>query len=152
MRLTFVKLGKVVFEEIQILVDMYEQRLTGFATIQTSILKDSSSGNSPSTLTAPLKKLLDQADYVVGLHEHGGQWSSPEFAQKIKKWQGDPAIKHLCFLVGGPFGWGPDIESQIDVKWSLSSCTLQGDIAWLVLWEQMYRASAILKGSSYHHG
>lgn len=151
MRLTLIKLGKVVFGEIQSLADMYEKRLQGFASMQVSLLKDSSSREAPSILTPSLKKILDQCDMIVGLHERGAQWSSLEFAQKIKTWKADPGIKHLCFLVGGPFGWGDEIEALVDLKWSLSPCTLQGDLAWLVLWEQLYRASSILKGSSYHH-
>lgn len=152
MRLTVIKLGKIVFSEIESMAEMYEERLSGFATVQTHVLKDPSAGNTPSFLTPPLKKILDQTDFIVGLHERGLVWTSEQFSTKLKKWVDDSAIKNLCFLVGGPFGWGQEIESLIDVKWSLSGCTLQGDVAWLVLWEQLYRATAIIKGSSYHHG
>ena len=151
MRIHVIKIGKPVFGQADELAEMYRTRLGPFATIDLSYVKDTGSPGVPSVLSPALEKILKTCDVVVGLHEKGSSWSSLEFANKLRGWMDNPGVKSLAFLVGGPFGWDASVEARVKAKWCLSPCTLQGDVAWIVLWEQLYRASTILRGMPYHH-
>jgi 23S rRNA (pseudouridine1915-N3)-methyltransferase len=54
-------------------------------------------------------------------------------------------------VVGDSHGLSQDVRDAADFTWALSPLTLQGDLAWLVLWEQVYRAVTLNKGIPYHH-
>jgi 23S rRNA (pseudouridine1915-N3)-methyltransferase len=54
-------------------------------------------------------------------------------------------------MVGGPFGFPDAIRELSKESWSLASGVYPSDFAWLMLWEQLYRSSAINNGISYHH-
>jgi 23S rRNA (pseudouridine1915-N3)-methyltransferase len=56
----------------------------------------------------------------------------------------------LAFIIGGAFGLSKNLVEQCDETWSLSKLTLPHRMAYLVLCEQIYRASQILQGSKYH--
>ena len=67
---------------------------------------------------------------------------------KIEKWL--EASKDLCFLVGGPEGLSDEFKQRADLLLSLSSLTLNHEIALLVLMEALYRSLTILKKIPYH--
>jgi 23S rRNA (pseudouridine1915-N3)-methyltransferase len=56
----------------------------------------------------------------------------------------------LCFVVGGPFGFGPQVEG-IDHRLSLGDMTLPHQLARVVLLEQLYRGHKILAREPYHY-
>ena len=56
----------------------------------------------------------------------------------------------LCFVVGGPFGLGPQVDG-IDHRLSLGDMTLPHQLARVVLLEQLYRGHKILAGEPYHY-
>jgi 23S rRNA (pseudouridine1915-N3)-methyltransferase len=62
-----------------------------------------------------------------------------------------PRIKTVTFLVGPPYGFDDATRKVASVTWSLSDLTVPSDFAWLLVWEQIYRAMTILKGMPYHH-
>ncbi len=58
--------------------------------------------------------------------------------------------RDLCFVVGGPFGLGVELE-RVDHTLSLGSITLPHQLARVVLLEQIYRGHKILAGEPYHY-
>ena len=54
------------------------------------------------------------------------------------------------FLVGGSDGHSDEVRAKADRVLSLSSLTLQHELALVVLLEQLYRGYAILRGLPYH--
>ncbi len=59
--------------------------------------------------------------------------------------------KSACFVIGGAFGFAPEVYARADAKISLSQFTFPHDLARLILSEQLYRAFTLLKGERYHH-
>lgn len=85
---------------------------------------------------------------VVALDVLGKALSTPELAQELKAWQGSG--QDIAILIGGPEGLAQDCLKKAQQKISLSKLTLPHPLVRVVLAEQLYRASTILKGHPYH--
>jgi 23S rRNA (pseudouridine1915-N3)-methyltransferase len=143
-KLAVAKIGRVAYPEITSLAAMYRERTQAFAKVDALDFKDDE---------AFLKHLRAQPGgvAVVQLEERGKTWASPELAKRLQRWADDPATKQVLFVVGGPMGLSAELKARADEKWSLSPATFTSDLAWLLCWEQIYRAYNILKGTGYHH-
>jgi len=85
---------------------------------------------------------------IVALDVLGKACSTEELAQELKGWQGSG--QDIAILIGGPEGLADDCLKQAQQKLSLSKLTLPHPLVRIVLAEQLYRASTILKGHPYH--
>ena len=85
----------------------------------------------------------------VTLLDRGGQtYDSPAFARWIEERR--MSGRDLCFVIGGPYGHGADLE-RVDHKLSFGPATLPHQLARVVLLEQIFRGHKILAGEPYHH-
>jgi 23S rRNA (pseudouridine1915-N3)-methyltransferase len=144
LRLRVIKIGKVAYDEIRGLAAMYEERMAPFARVENIEIKDEEQ----------LSRLLlsPKSDHpLVLLDERGKARTSREFAQALQKWTDDPQVKTLTFVIGGPMGASAELRAQASATFSLSPATFTSDLAWLLLWEQIYRGYNILRGTGYHH-
>ena len=94
-------------------------------------------------------KLVQSQDTVVLLDEHGKEMRSIEFAAWLE--QKRNTVRRLVFVIGGPYGFSPDVYSRANDKISLSRMTFSHQLIRLVFTEQLYRACTIIKGEPYHH-
>ena len=69
-------------------------------------------------------------------------------AERIAGWMRDG--RDLALLVGGPDGLAPECLARAEGRWSLSPLTLPHPLVRVVVAEQLYRASSVLKGHPYH--
>ena len=60
-------------------------------------------------------------------------------------------LKRLVFVIGGPYGFSPEVYGRADGKLSLSKMTLNHEMVRMFFVEQVYRAMTILRGEPYHH-
>lgn len=95
-----------------------------------------------------IQRLCD-IDIVWLVDETGIQLSSPELAHKIETQNN--SSKNLSIVIGGAYGVSDDLKKQADFIWSLSKLVLPHELAWVVVAEQLYRATQINKNSNYHH-
>lgn len=99
-------------------------------------------------------KQKQPSDFWIFLDAKGKSFTSEGFADWVENKKRDPH-KSLVFLVGpaegfSPEGFSQEIKAKADFLLSLSPFTLQHELALVVLLEQIYRASTILKGEPYH--
>ena len=94
-------------------------------------------------------KLLQPADTVVLLDEHGTEMRSTEFARWLQRQQ--QTARRLVFIIGGPYGFSPALYRRASDKLSLSRMTFSHQMVRLIFTEQFYRACTIIKGEPYHH-
>ena len=87
---------------------------------------------------------------VVALDERGAAWTTLELANRIERWMHDG--RALALLVGGADGLAPACIEAAEHRWSLSPLTLPHGLARIVVAEQLYRASSILRRHPYHRG
>ena len=85
---------------------------------------------------------------VIALDERGSAWTTRELANRIERWMHDG--RDLALLVGGADGLAPACIEAAEHRWSLSALTLPHGLARIVVAEQLYRASTILRRHPYH--
>lgn len=95
-------------------------------------------------------KALQPGDCVVLLDEHGKELTSLQFAAYIEQKQQTSAHR-LVFVIGGPYGFSPDVYERCQEKLSLSKMTFSHQMVRLFFTEQLYRAMTILNNEPYHH-
>lgn len=92
---------------------------------------------------------FDGRDYVICCDERGENISSNEYSQRLEK--AFVNGKNVVILIGGAYGFDQTVRDRSDFVWSFSKLVFPHMIARLMVTEQVYRASEILKGSGYHH-
>lgn len=93
-------------------------------------------------------RIPDRA-HVVALSAGGDEMSSEGWADWLDSRK--LAAVDLCFLIGGPHGLSADVLGRADQLISLGSQTMAHQLARAVLLEQLFRATKILAGESYHY-
>lgn len=90
-----------------------------------------------------------ERDRLVALDREGRALSSEALADRLAAWMqaGHPAV---VFALGSASGLGPMVVARAHERLSFGPMTLPHDLARVVLWEQLYRASSILRGEPYH--
>jgi 23S rRNA (pseudouridine1915-N3)-methyltransferase len=140
MRIRLLMLGKTRRPEIRALIEDYVKRISHHTAVELADVRDEA---------AALKKLnADRAATWVLLDAEGKSFASEAFA----KWLGehrDRGTRELAFLCGDANGFPEALRQRAHQKLSLSSMTFSHELARLMLVEQLYRAFAILSGSSY---
>lgn len=137
-------------------IDEYLRRLAHYLPVEAKIIPDV---KRTSGLTEVKQKELEgnailsavqPSDRVILLDEKGREYSSEEFAAFMEK-QMSSGVKRLVFVVGGPYGFSPEVYSRADGKLSLSRMTFNHEMVRMFFVEQLYRAQTILRGEPYHH-
>lgn len=82
------------------------------------------------------------------LDERGDDLTTLQFSHRLEQWMQDG--RDTVFLIGGADGIDEKLKQSADDRLRLSSLTLPHGMARLVLCEQLYRASSVLKNHPYH--
>ena len=96
-----------------------------------------------------LASRIPKRAHVVALSADGDAMSSQKWAEWLDSRK--LAAVDLCFLIGGPHGLSPDALERADQRISLGPQTMAHQLARAVLLEQLFRATKILAGESYHY-
>ena len=144
MKIRIVKIGRVAYPELTSLASVYEERLKAFASVESVLLKDDEAAERHLAALPP-------RHHVVMLDERGKEPTSRELAQQVARWMDDPGVLRVVLVIGGPLGLPARLKASGTATLCLSRATLTSDMAWLLLWEQLYRAFTILRGTPYHH-
>ena len=93
--------------------------------------------------------ILTNVDKVIALSIGGKLLTSEELANFIE----DAEVygtTSLAFIIGGSLGLSDEVLSRADLRLSFGRLTLPHQLMRLVLMEQIYRATMINRGSTYH--
>ena len=135
--------------------ELYAKRLQHYASFEMvtiSSQKNKSNSKEAAMLAEAkeIQKKITPSDLIILLDEKGKEYSSVEFAKQIQKYLNMPG-KKMVFIIGGPYGFAPEIKERANQTISLSKMTFNHQMARLFFLEQLYRAMTILKGEPYHH-
>lgn len=156
MQTTFIVIGKTTDDRFRTLIDEYAGRVNHYIPFGIEVIpelrnaKSLSADQQKEREAELLVKSLKPGDYVVLLDEHGRERRSVEFAQWMQK-RMSAGPRRLVFVVGGPYGFAPQVYDLAQEKISLSQMTFSHQMIRLLFVEQVYRAMTILNNEPYHH-
>jgi 23S rRNA (pseudouridine1915-N3)-methyltransferase len=87
-------------------------------------------------------------DRIVALDERGAQWTTEEFASRLRRWQGSG--DSVAFVIGSADGLSANVKANAAAVLALSAMTLPHGLARVLIAEQLYRAYTVLTGHPYH--
>lgn len=155
MRTALIVIGKTANKHLSALINDYSERINHYMPFEITYLPEvKECGNMPEEQQKEkeadlILKNLNTTDNIILLDEHGINLTSIELSKWLNKKK--QSGRKLVFIIGGPYGFSERVYKRTNEKISLSSLTFSHDMARLLLCEQIYRASTILKGESYHH-
>jgi len=156
MKVSLILVGKTVDKRFSDIIDEYAGRVKhyiGFDITTIPELKNTKSLSSDQQKQQEGELIIRQlqpGDHVVLLDEHGKEFRSIEFSDWMSK-KMNTVSKRLVFIVGGPYGFSPDVYAKANEKISLSKMTFSHQMIRMIFTEQLYRAMTIMKGEPYHH-
>ena len=150
MHLRFIWPGKTKDAHLRALVAEYLQRLTHFARCEVIETREGAASDLAG-IEKESGRILDAIparSQMVLLDVNGRDWSSPELAAQVERWEND-SVKEVAIVIGGPNGVSAEVVARAQVKWRLSRLTLTHEMARVVCVEQLYRAYTINRGLPY---
>lgn len=156
MKVALILVGKTVNKHFVELIDEYAGRVKhyiGFDIVTIPELKNTKNLSTDQQKQQEGELILKQmqaGDYVVLLDEHGKELRSVEFSAYMEQ-KMQTVGKRLVFVIGGPYGFSPEVYGRANEKLSLSKMTFSHQMVRLIFVEQLYRAMTIMRGEPYHH-
>ena len=157
MVIDLIVIGKTDSEEVGKLFELYSKRINRYVKFSLIAIPDIRAGKklSPEEQKVAEGKLLmkqfSPGDHIVLLDEKGASLRSIEFAAWLEKLMASGITKRICFVVGGPYGFSPEIYLRSNGKLSLSPMTFSHQIIRAIFAEQLYRAFSIINNEPYHN-
>lgn len=158
MDLTIIAVGDLHEKYFRQGADEYKKRLSSKFCVKEIEIKEEKipKGASEAQIAAALDKEADailaaipKRAFATAMCIEGKQYSSAEFARMFE----DAAISgtsSFCFIIGSSNGLSDKVKFASNVKLSMSKMTFPHQLARVMLYEAVYRAQEILRGSGYH--
>jgi len=156
MKTTLIVVGKTDKKYIIEGVTEYEKRLSHYCKFEVKVIPDVKNSKAMSASVQMQKEgeqilaAIRPSSEVILLDERGSEYTSTEFAKFIEK-KAISGQREFAFIIGGPYGFSPEVKSSATAMLSLSRLTFSHQIVRLIFMEQLYRAMTIIKGEPYHH-
>ena len=156
MTIKLLAIGKTDHKDLQALIDIYQNRLRHYINFDFEIIPDIKNVKNLSEAQQKQKEgelvlnKLKSTDVLILLDENGKQYDSVAFSQYLQKHM-NSGIKQLVFVIGGPYGFSPEVYQKANGKLSLSKMTFSHQMIRLFMIEQLYRGFTILRNEPYHH-
>ena len=155
MKTILILVGKTQNKIFKVGIDDYVSRIEHYMPFSITTISELKNTKSLSEDQQKQKegelilKEIQPSDTVVLLDEHGAEFRSIAYAKWLKQKQN--TARRLVFIIGGPYGFSPDVYTRANEKISLSRMTFSHQMVRLIFTEQLYRACTIIKGEPYHH-
>lgn len=146
-----IKIGKIKRDPLRSELDFYLKKINSFTRLEIGTIKESKLKKKDLIIkdeSENIKKLIKKNDYSICLSRIGNKFNSIQFSEKIDNILSNGKIP--TFIIGGAYGISENLKSYVNIKLSFSDFTLQHDLIFIVLLEQIYRAFTIMKGLPYH--
>ncbi len=155
MKTELIFVGKTFDKRFESAIDDYLKRLSHYLPIKTTVIP---AVKNTKNVTEEQQKQMEgllilqrvqAGDTLVLCDERGKEMRSVEFAKWLENVQ--QKSRKLILVIGGPYGFSPDVYNRADCLLSFSKMTFSHQMIRLILVEQLYRACTIIKGEPYHH-
>lgn len=156
MKVTLIQIDKTVEPYLNEGINNYIKRLKNYISLEIITInvpknvKNKTEKEQKTEEAKLIQKQVKPSDFVVILDEKGKLSDSVEFSRFIEQ-KNNQSVKHLVFIIGGPYGFDEWAYNRADFALSLSKMTFSHQMIRLFFVEQLYRAFTIIKGEKYHH-
>ncbi|WP_027124829.1 23S rRNA (pseudouridine(1915)-N(3))-methyltransferase RlmH [Gelidibacter mesophilus] len=156
MQIKLLAIGKTDNQQLQLLIHDYQKRLGFYIKFEFEMIPDLKKAKNLSEEQQKQKEgelilsKLSTTDILILMDENGKQYDSVGFSELLQKHM-NSGIKQLVFVIGGPYGFSPEMYEKANGKISLSKMTFSHQMIRLFMIEQLYRAFTILRNEPYHH-
>lgn len=156
MKITLTVIGKTEVGFVRQGIEQYMKRLQHYVQFNIQYVGDVKGTHNMSEAQQQIAEgkallaTLEASDQVVLLDEHGSERTSVDFSQWLQRRMAGGG-KRLVFVVGGPYGFSPEVHRRANEEISLSKMTFPHELVRLIFVEQLYRAFTILRHEPYHH-
>lgn len=155
MKMILLTVGKTDVPWVRAGLDLYAGRLQHYVRFEIKEIPELKNVSALSEEQIKAREgdlILKEAEgtEMILLDEHGTQFRSLEFAKEIQN-RMNRGGKDICFVIGGAYGFSPEVYAKASGKISLSKMTFSHQMVRAIFAEQLYRAFTIIKGEPYHH-
>ena len=144
MEIMLLAVGKTKTQWVVAGIQEYCKRLVNYIPFQFVELPDIKNSKSLSEQQQKQKEgevilsRISASDHLILLDERGREYTSIELSGVMQKHMAS-GKKRLVFVIGGPYGFSPDVYSRADGKISLSKMTFNHEMVRVFFIEQLYR-------------
>ena len=147
-------IGKNKNNNIETLIENYEDKIKHFINFKIQCLKTKNKSSQKSSIikfdSEIIFKNLKKEDIIILLDEKGKDFNSMEFSKFLEE-RMIRGVKNLTFVIGGAYGFSKELREFAKNKISLSKMTFSHDMARLFFVEQLYRSLTIINNIPYHN-
>jgi 23S rRNA (pseudouridine1915-N3)-methyltransferase len=152
LEIIIIAIGKIKNEFFSGAIQEYLLRLKPYASVKILELSPEpfNDSNRDKAKKAEGERILSALEKYAGaeillLHERGKEMDSVKLSEKLAGANGK-----VVFAIAGALGFPEEVLAKYP-QLSLSKMTFPHELARLVLLEQIYRATTIIKGKTYHY-
>ena len=152
MKIEIISVGKKHDLLLESAINNYEKRLKQSIDLTWTFISPStlSEDRARKTESEIINNKLKPDDEVWLLDERGELINNLELASIFNNLKVNGKSK-LIIVIGGAYGVDDSLRERANFIWSLSKLVFPHQLTRLILIEQLYRTSAIERGSGYHH-
>lgn len=154
MNIKLLYIGKNKNNNIETLIENYEDKIKHFINFKIQCLKSKNKSSQKSSIikfdSEIIFKNLKKEDIIILLDEKGKDFNSIEFSKFLEEHM-IRGVKNLTFVIGGAYGFSKELREFSKNKISLSKMTFSHDMARLFFVEQLYRSLTIINNIPYHN-
>jgi 23S rRNA (pseudouridine1915-N3)-methyltransferase len=152
MKLEIIAVGKIRDPHLRTLCDDYRGRIAHYLPVEELEIREGKSSSTERALeeeAEAMTRAASQGAITVAMSEDGKNPDSVEFARWLEEWM-IGGTRHVSFFMGSAHGLEPSLKKSCQRRLSLSRMTFPHELARVLLFEQLYRAMAIIRGEPYH--
>lgn len=147
MRITLLQIDKTQDSYLSEGIEIYAKRLKNYTQLEMATINVPKAVRQRSfkeQKTEEARLIFDYIlpdDHLILLDDKGKEFSSIDFSKFIAQKQ-NASLKHLVFLIGGPFGFDQKIYDRANFKLSFSKMTFSHQMIRLFLWSNYIEHTA----------
>ena len=146
-----ITIGSIKENYLKDAIEEYKKRLSKYTNLEIIELKDEGlveEEKAKKLESEKIEKYLNEKDYIITLEIEGKEYTSEEFAERIRNIQIENS--NITFIIGGSYGLADTIKQKANMHLSFSKMTFPHQLFRVILLEQIYRAFKINNNESYH--
>ena len=146
-----ITVGSIKEKYLKEAIEEYQKRLSKYTNLEIIEVKDeglTELEKAKKLEAEKIEKNISEKDYIITLEIEGKEYTSPEFAEELRKIQTENS--NITFIIGGSYGLADSIKEKAKKHLSFSKMTFPHQLFRVILLEQIYRAYKINNNESYH--